>query len=613
MDLDQFAERVSDAWLLSLIVFVPSLAALLLLLVPSRAKEAIKWISLVGTIVTFGLTLILLGEYMQFSGASNELGERAQAAKQAMQAKPPKNDPKDLVFRYEWIGSPSGKGFHVEYYMGVDGISLPLVLLTGLISLLGMIASWNIEKQTKGYCILYLLLETGMMGTFLALDFFLFYVFWEVMLLPMYFLIGIWGAPSRVEPDGRVRGGPYAAIKFFLYTLAGSVLLLVAMLGFYFYPVSVSEQVQAVNIDGGSSDAAAAPTEILSAQPRYMFDLMQLQAWAMSSRRTYGTTFQLVMFLLMYICFAIKVPVFPFHTWLPDAHVEAPTPISMILAGVLLKMGGYGLVRIAYPLCPNAAMFLAWPLVAIGVWNIIYGAFAAMAQTDFKKLVAYSSVSHMGYVILGLAVWGTTADFNPHIWSTGVNGAMFQMIAHGISSAGMFFMVGVIYDRLHHRDLNRFGGLASSMPLYSGLSAGIFFAGLGLPGMCGFIGEVMTVLAAWQFSRPLAVVAAAGVILTAAYILWTLQRVFLGVSKSAAGHAPDAHHGGGEHGTEGHELPDITPRELLCAVPLLVMAILLGIYPNLLFSFMENSVTNLVLRLHGVATEVASGFEQLIR
>jgi NADH-quinone oxidoreductase subunit M len=614
MDLDRFAELVPDSWLLSLIVFIPVVAALLILLVPSRSKEAIKWISLAGTAVAFGLTLILLGEYLCFPEASNDLGDRAREAQSAMQLNRG-NNPKDLVFRYDWIGSAKSEAFHVEYYMGVDGISLPLLLLTGFISLLGMIASWNIEKQIKGYCILYLLLETGMLGTFLALDFFLFYVFWEVMLLPMYFLIGIWGAPSRVEPDGRVRGGPYAAIKFFLYTLAGSVLLLVAMLGFYFYPVRLDEKVSVVSV---AAAGEAAPAEqqsemtLSEPKPRFMFDLMQLQTWAMSGRHIYGTTFQLVMFVLMYIAFAIKVPVFPFHTWLPDAHVEAPTPISMILAGVLLKMGGYGLIRLAFPLCPQAAASLAWPLVMIGVWNIIYGAFAAMAQTDFKKLVAYSSVSHMGYVILGLAVWGRDPGFNPHIWSAGVNGAMFQMIGHGISSAGMFFMVGVIYDRLHHRDLNRFGGLASLMPLYGGLSAGIFFAGLGLPGMCGFIGEVMTVLASWQFSRTLAVVAAMGVILTAGYILWTLQRVFLGVSKFSVGHEHEPH--GAEH---GQELPDMTSRELLCAVPLLVMAILLGVYPSLLFSFMENSVTSLVLRLHSTlhstATDVATTVGTLLR
>lgn len=605
MKLDSFANLVSDTWLLSLIVFLPTLAAFVIVLVPSQAKQAIRWISLGGTALTFALTLILLGEYISFSEASDDLTARSQHAVP--------NVARDLVFRYDWIGSSSEHGaaseskFHVEYYMGVDGISLPLVILTGLISLLGMIASWNIEKQVKGYCILYLLLETGMMGTFLALDFFLFYVFWEVMLLPMYFLIGIWGAPSRVEPDGRVRGGPYAAIKFFLYTLFGSVLLLVAMLGYYFYPVSVEERLATMEAPmGGAAVAQQGDATYSSGQPRYMFDLMQLQRWATGSRRVYGTSFQIAMFVLMYIGFAIKVPVFPFHTWLPDAHVEAPTPISMILAGVLLKMGGYGLIRIAFPLCPEAASFLAWPLVMIGVWNIIYGAFAAMAQTDFKKLVAYSSVSHMGYVILGLAVWGTGGSFNPHIWATGVNGAMFQMIAHGISSAGMFFMVGVIYDRFHHRDLNRFGGLASSMPLYGGLSAGIFFAGLGLPGLCGFIGEVMTVLATWQFSKPLAVVAAAGVILTAGYILWTLQRVFLGVSKTEAAH--DGH--GSDH---GHAIPDITPRELLCAVPLLAFAILLGVFPNLLFGFMEQSVSSLVIRLHSTAISVASAAESLLR
>jgi NADH-quinone oxidoreductase subunit M len=227
-------------------------------------------------------------------------------------------------------------------------------------------------------------------------------------------------------------------------------------------------------------------------------------------------------------------------------------------------------------------------LALIGVWNIIYGAFAAMAQTDFKKLVAYSSVSHMGYVILGIAVWMAGNDVQQSVWSMGMNGAMFQMIAHGISSAGMFFMVGVIYDRVHHRDLNRFGGLATEMPLYGGLSAGIFFAALGLPGLCGFIGEVMTVLASWQFSRPLAVIAAAGVILTAGYILWTLQRVFLGVSPAHA-----------EHG-HGHALTDITVREMLCAVPLVVLAVLLGVYPNVIFSFMEPTVTALVTSLSNV-------------
>lgn len=534
---------MSDTTILSLVIFLPTFFAAILLL-PWLDPKSIKVVTLIGTLVTCGLCFQLAGRYFELRKSPDFASSTLQ--KRAENAKAPGAGPGNLVVRHPWIaGSGTAAGnFKIEYYLGVDGISLSLVLLTGILSVLSMLAAFSIDKYVRGFCVLFLLLETGMMGVFLALDFFLFYVFWEVMLLPMYFLIGIWGGPRR----------EYAAIKFFLYTLLGSVLILIAILGFFF--------------TSGTNT----------------FDLMELAKLGQdtSPAAKFSQTFQIVMFVLLFIGFAIKIPIVPFHTWLPDAHVEAPTPISMILAGVLLKMGGYGLIRIAYPICPVAAATpqVAFVVATIGVVSIIYGALAAMAQTDFKKLVAYSSVSHMGYVTLGIAVLPV---LNSTYYNWGLTGAMFQMLAHGVSSAGMFFLVGVIYERAHHRDLNKFGGLMNAMPLYGGLSIVIFFAGMGLPGLCGFVGEMFTVLAGFKYSPAMGVIAALGVILTAGYILWTVQRVFLGGNTTYQGTL------------------EINTREIITIVPLIVLAILLGVYPNVILSWLSDDVGAVAKQLTDVA------------
>jgi NADH-quinone oxidoreductase subunit M len=479
---------------LTLITFVPLIGMVLILICPASLKAAYRWIAVAATVPQ----LIIAGWlYANFNTSTT-----------AMQ----------FVERTSWISA-----YHIYYFLGIDGISISMVLLTALICFISVFSSFSIDRAEKGYYALLLLLDTGMMGVFVSLDFFLFYIFWEVMLLPMYFLIGIWGGPRR----------EYAAIKFFLYTLLGSVLILLAMLGLYYYGAT------------------------------HTFDMTVLAANASH----YSISFQRIVWIALFIGFAIKIPAFPFHTWLPDAHVEAPTAISVILAGVLLKMGTYGILRVNFPILPAASHDLAWLFLGvIGTVNIVYGAMCAMAQKDFKKLVAYSSISHMGYVMLGIASFT----------AAGINGAVLQMFNHGTITAMLFILVGVIYDRAHHRDIEGFGGLAQRMPVYAGITGFAFFAAMGLPGLSAFISEVLVLIGAWQPHPIMTVLGAATAILTAGYMLWCFQRIYLGpLNEKYQG------------------LPDLSLREAFTLVPLGVIVLILGVYPHAVLTLLNTSLVHL--------------------
>jgi len=421
------------------------------------------------------------------------------------------------------------EGFGINYHVGIDGISLLLVLLTTFLTVICILASWNITKRLKEYMISMLFLEIGMIGVFISLDLFLFYVFWEIMLIPMYLIIGIWGGPRRV----------YAAIKFFLYTMAGSVLMLAAILILVYLNFKTTGEVT--------------------------FDLLKLYKLDIPV----GAQFWL--FMAFGIAFAIKVPMFPFHTWLPDAHVEAPTAGSVILAGVLLKMGTYGFVRFCLPLFPYASHQAAYLICTLSVIGIIYGALMALVQSDIKKLVAYSSVSHLGFIVLGIFAFNLA----------GIKGGVIQMINHGLSTGALFLMVGMIYDRRHTREISEYGGLYKQIPLYAACFLIVTFSSMALPGLNGFVGEFLILVGAFQYSKVFAGTAVIGVMLGASYLLWTYQRMICNDLTNP----------------KNKKLEDLDKRELTIMVPVLLFIVWIGIYPKPFLSKVDASVKHLVTQV----------------
>jgi len=516
---------MSETWILTTITFLPLVGALGLLFFNKESKQAIAWYATIVAFLGFLVSLPLFFKY----------------------------DPKGAPFQFEanhsWIPS-----IGVSYHVGVDGISVLLILLTTLLGFLAILSSWTaITERVKEYYVMMLLLQTGMLGVFISLDFFLFYVFWEAMLVPMYFLIGIWGGPRRL----------YAAIKFFLYTLAGSVLMLLGILALYFYHGSVSGN--------------------------YTFDVVSLMEMGRDTTPAWIALGRWI-FLAFFVGFAIKVPMFPFHTWLPDAHVEAPTAGSVILAGVLLKMGTYGFVRFSLPILPEATRhYLPW-MLGLSVIGIVYGAMVAMVQKDWKKLVAYSSVSHLGFCMLGVFALN----------EVGLKGGILQMINHGISTGALFLIVGLIYERRHTRQISDFGGLSRQIPIYAVFFLIMTLSSIGLPALNGFIGEFTILMGAWMipigfhlnlpftskavlFAPQIwSVLAVLGIVLGAAYMLWLYQRTMFGKLDKP----------------ENQALTDLNAREILTLAPLVVLAFWIGIYPAPFMDMLQPPVERIVRQLN---------------
>jgi NADH-quinone oxidoreductase subunit M len=504
--------------ILSVIVFLPLVGAIAIAFLPRARPDLARWVALGASGLAWLFSLFLLVGFLPGRGGDFQFMEQV-----------------------DWIPA-----FGIQYKLGVDGLSLVLVVLTTTLSWISILASFSpIKERVKEYMISFLILEVGMLGVFLSLDLFLFYIFWEVVLVPMYLIIGIWGGPRRI----------YATIKFVLYTLVGSLLMLVAILATAFAFASGH---------GGSFLGA--------------FDFISLRAYAGTAG--FSDTLQLFAFAAFFLAFAIKVPMFPFHTWLPDAHTEAPTAGSVILAGVLLKLGGYGFIRFALPLFPSAAHTYGPAIIVLSLIAIIYGAIVALVQPDLKRLVAYSSVSHMGFVTLGIFIFQTQ----------GLNGAILQMVNHGLITGALFLLVGIIYERTHDRTIAKMGGLSAVTPVYAAAFGFFMFASVGLPGLSGFVGEFLVFLGSWAYNPWVAAVAAFVMIFAAGYLLWLFQRMFTGELSEFLRDL-------------GHHLTDIKPVELFTLVPLATLVVVFGLFPGLILDLVSGTVTS-VLGSVGTGTAI---------